>query len=118
MRCIASSRSWSWCALEKKLRIIIENPYCTQHFLTRYWPLEPSLIDKDRSLFGDDFKKPTQYFFVNCKPENNIPFGHQFEKRDLKKIEECSTVERSMINPRYAYNFIRDFILEPGEEDK
>lgn len=98
--------------LRRNLRVIIENPYSSQHFLTRYWPIKPSIVDVDRSLFGDDFKKPTQYWFINCVPENNITFGTVFDiDKDLKKIEKCSTVERSMISPTYAYNFIRDFII-------
>lgn len=99
--------------LRKHLRLIIENPYRgNAHFLTRYWPIKPSIVDMDRSMFGDDFKKPTQYWFINCIPENNITFGNLFEKRkDLKKVQHCSVVERSMISPTYAYNFIRDFII-------
>ena len=36
----------------RNLKLIIENPYSTQHYLTRYWALEPSIIDKDRRRGG------------------------------------------------------------------
>lgn len=45
------------------LRLIMENPYSKEHFLTRYWCLLPAIIDKDRRDNGDYFAKPTQYFF-------------------------------------------------------
>ena len=96
----------------KGLRLIIENPYSSNHFLTRYFPIKPSIIDMDRTLFGDDFKKPTQYWFVNCVPENNLNFGFCLDYQAAKKkVLDLPTVERSMISPTYAYNFIRDFII-------
>lgn len=39
-------------ALRKHLKLIIENPYCTQHYLTRYWAIEPKIIDEDRTRGG------------------------------------------------------------------
>ena len=60
--------------IRKKIPLIIENPYGEQHYLTRYWCMKPSLIDKNRLLSGDYYKKPTQYWFVNIKPKENIIF--------------------------------------------
>jgi hypothetical protein len=97
--------------LKRKLRLIIENPYSTQHYLTRYWALEPKIIDTDRREMGDYYKKPTQYWFINCEPENNFIF----EAVDIKKkknIIDENTVDRSMIAPDYANRFIREFILD------
>ena len=97
--------------LKRKLRLIIENPYSTQHYLTRYWALEPKIIDTDRREMGDHYKKPTQYWFINCEPENNFIF----EAVDIKKkksIIDENTVDRSMIAPDYANRFIREFILD------
>ena len=64
-------------AKRRNLRLIIENPYSSQHYLTRYWCLKPSLIDYDRTDRGDIYKKPTQYWFINCKPSNNFIFEAQ-----------------------------------------
>lgn len=47
--------------LQKKIKIIIENPYSTNHYLVRYFPIKAKLIDMDRKDRGDYFNKPTQY---------------------------------------------------------
>lgn len=100
--------------LRKGLRCIIENPYATQHYLTRYWALKPALIDKDRSETGDYFEKPTQYFFINREPSNNFVFeGVDIKKK--RKIVDLTTVDRSMISPDYANRFIREFVLTKEE---
>lgn len=103
--------------LERNLRLIIENPYTQPHYLTMYWCIKPTLIDKDRSLNGDYYKKPTQYWFVNCDPEENFifePIEHVETYRvDYgKRREGCSRkVQRSLIHPQYANRFIRQKIL-------
>lgn len=58
--------------IRKDLRLIVENPRSQPHYLTQYWPLKPAVIENDRSLNGDEQKKPTQYWFIGCSPENNI----------------------------------------------
>lgn len=58
--------------LDKKIKLIIENPYSTQHYLTRYWSLKPKIIDYDRTKKGDFFEKPTQYWFINCDPKKEF----------------------------------------------
>lgn len=99
---------------------MIENPYNNQqHYLTRYFPIEPKIIDKDRSLRGDYYKKPTQYWFINFEPKHNFifePLIHT-EKKTVKGVKKSVSgldrqVERSMIHPQYANRFIREFILE------
>lgn len=97
--------------LDRKLKLIIENPYSTQHYLTRYWCLQPKLIDVDRRETGDYYKKPTQYWFVNCDPKNTFIF----EGVDIKKSKQviyANKVDRSMISSDYANRFIREFILD------
>lgn len=54
--------------LVKGVRCVIENPYSTAHYLTRYCPLKADYIIMDRSKYGDYFKKPTQFWFLNCEP--------------------------------------------------
>lgn len=74
------------------------------------------LIDKDRTKRGDYFKKPTAYWFVNCKPTNGRSYQKPIQTKTImkskmgKKAGICSE-ERSMISPDYARNFICDFIL-------
>lgn len=98
--------------LDKGLKLVIENPYSSQHYLVRYWSLSSDFVDNDRTLRGDKFKKPTQYWFINCNPSYNVIFEPQIIHKEYKTIEYCSNkVERSMITPEYANRFIREFLL-------
>lgn len=98
--------------LQRGLKLIIENPYSSQHYLVKYWSLPSTFVDNDRTLRGDKFKKPTQYWFINCKPSYNVIFEPQIIHKEYKTIEFCSNkVERSMITPEYANRFIREFLL-------
>lgn len=100
----------------KGIRLIVENPYAEQHFLVNNFPYSATFIDRNRAARGDYYKKPTQYWFINCKPTD----GQSFQRAKMhKKIASgapgahgglCSE-ERSMISPDYARNFICDFIL-------
>lgn len=99
---------------ERGLRLIIENPWSEQTFLKNGFVSPPTLVDNDRSMRGDYYKKPTAYWFVNCEPTN----GRTIQKRKPIKVLEqkgggggiCSK-ERSMISPDYARNFICDFLI-------
>ena len=99
--------------INKNIPLIIENPYTTTHYLTQYWSLPYTILDNNRTLRGDNFEKPTQYWFINCKPKNNFIFEPRIinEKKKVNK-NWISQVERSLINPDYANRFIREFILE------
>ena len=98
-------------AIQRKLKLIIENPYSSAHYLTRYFSLKPKIIDTDRTLRGDNFKKPTQYWFINIEPKYNIIL-EPLNIVKYKTVANCwDKVERSMINPQYANRFIREFIL-------
>ena len=102
----------------KGLKMVIENSYTQPHYLTTYWCLKPSLIDKDRTMNGDYYKKPTQFWFVNCNPKNNLVFesiDYVEQKRiaTVKATENTSRkTERSMIHPQYANRFIRQYLIE------
>ena len=103
-------------SIDRKLQIVIENPYSARHYLRQYWCIKPSLIDKDRTQRGDWYKKPTQYFFINRVPYNNIilePFEY-VERMRLKRDVRDAT-KRSMIHPQYANRFIREFIIDESE---
>ena len=102
--------------LRKDLRLIIENPYSEQHYLSKYWCIKPKYIDYDRTKKGDYFKKPTQYWFINIEPKLNLVFDG-IDIKEKKTIVECFgkdnfQVERSMISKDYARRFIQELILE------
>lgn len=100
--------------INKNIPLVIENPYNEQHYLKRYWCLKPKVIDTNRKLNGDSFKKPTQFWFVNCEPQNNFIF-EPLKQVEIKKVDDCNTVERSMIQPQYANRFIREYIINEKE---
>lgn len=115
--------------MRKGLRLVMENPFSEEHFLRRYWCYPSSIIDRDRRDNGDYFKKPTQYWFLNCEPKNNFLFEAapynaiesknrtgdswsdrrkaDYEKTGAKTIKEA----RSMIHPDYANRFIRQYLI-------
>lgn len=111
--CVISIRN-SW-------RLIIENPYSSQHYLTQYFPIRPKVIIPDRNLEGDYYRKPTQFFFVNCEPEQNVVF-EPFEQLPLLIVNENNNsvteesqsrqVIRSLIHPTFADRFIKTYILD------
>lgn len=100
-------------------RMIVENPYTQPHYLTTYFPVKPKLIDKDRRASGDYYKKPTQYWFVNCEPEQNMFFEplepvatHSIEHGEKMDGDYDRKVKRSLMHPQYARRFIKSYILE------
>lgn len=111
--------------IRKKIKLIVENPYSEEHFLRRYWCLQPTIIDRDRRERGDYYKKPTQYWFVNRKPSNNFIFeavpNNAIQCSDAVRMmlsedwqvtgAKNRKVARSMIHPDYANRFIREFII-------
>lgn len=103
-------------AYEKKLRMIIENPWNGATYLKQNFVISPSLIDHNRRLRGDYFTKPTAYWFINCEPTHGYTLQCDKEKKSISKSKAgkaaglCSE-DRSMISPDYARNFICDFIL-------
>ena len=98
----------------------MENPYTQPHYLTAYFPIKPKVIVKDRHAEGDYFKKPTQFFFTNCDPEQNVvltPLQHV----DLTTKDRCAydfdldvdrTVKRSLMHPQFADRFIKTYVLD------
>ena len=102
---------------ERGLRMIVENPYSGLHYLLNENFVEPpTMIDRNRLLRGDFFKKPTMYWFVNCNPTNGLTIQRDKEQKLIQKAKKgiaagiCSE-ERSMISQDYARNFICDFLL-------
>lgn len=100
---------------DRGLRMIVENPESTIHYLHANFPYKPKLIDRNRQLRGDYFKKPTQYWFENCEPTSGRTYQKPKEKRNVYSLSghtgNLCDEDRSMIAPEYAHNFICDFIL-------
>ena len=111
--------------MRKEIKMIVENPYSEEHFLRRYWCLPPTMIDRDRRERGDYYKKPTQYWFINRKPSNNLileamPQNAIDCKDSIRTMHSDDwqvtgaknrKAARSMIHPDYANRFIREFII-------
>lgn len=97
----------------RNIRLVIENPYNNNHYLVRYFPIKSNVVDFDRRTRGDFFKKPTQYWFINCEPSYNYDslFKVQTIQGVSKKVTYCSTRVRSEISSEYALQFIQEFIL-------
>lgn len=100
-------------SLERGFPLVIENPYNSQHYLTRYWAAKPKVIDHDRTRMGDYYVKPTQYWFFNKMPENNVLLDEAIAVYPRKTIEGSARgAERSLISPEYARAFIRTYLLK------
>lgn len=76
---------------ERRLRLIIENPASHPGYLLDgcNFPA-PTIVDHDRSLRGDAMKKPTAYWFINCKPTQlqtlmSKPGGRKCELQALRR---------------------------------
>lgn len=108
-------------AIRKGLQLVIENPYNHASYLTMYWCIKPTIIDKDRTQNGDYYKKPTQYFFINRNPYNNLIFEplEYVQTNYIKYVhstkEHTRQEIRSLIHPQYASRFIRQYLI-PSEE--
>lgn len=102
--------------MTRDIRIIIENPFSTLHYLHNNFLKEPSFVDKNRRIRGDYFQKPTGYWFFGCEPTNGRSYEEPKKKLVVWDAKSAPTSglcseERSMISPDYARNFICDFIL-------
>lgn len=112
--------------LKRGLKLVMENPYSKEHFLVRYWCCPATIIDKDRRENGDYYAKPTQYWFVNIIPKNNllfeaIPYNALGEKDAIRRLNSSMygdkfgkvslKTARSMIHPDYANRFIRQYLI-------
>lgn len=105
---------------ERNLKLVIENPYNAHHYWRFNFPNYPKVIDMNRTLRGDYFKKPTQFVFVGFEPGKGQSLAkirkmEFIEDKPSSPVSGMCSAERSMISPEYAHNFICDFILnEPS----
>lgn len=105
---------------ERQLKLVIENPYNAHHYWRFNFPNYPKVIDMNRTIRGDYFKKPTQYIFVGFQPGTGKSLAkirkmEYIEDKPSSPVSGVCSAERSIISPEYAHNFICDFILnEPS----
>lgn len=101
----------------------MENPNTQPHYLTTFFPVKPKLIDNDRSERGDYYKKPTQFWFVNCDPHYNfvaesltyVETGTKDRPPKMQKNDVAYKTKRSMMSPHYARRFILEHIMDADE---
>ena len=99
--------------------MVVENPYTQPHYLTMFFPVEPKVIIKNRYEEGDYFEKPTQFFFVNCEPEQNVVFEPLYPVEKVLhinlsnlKLGQSIQVKRSCMHPQFADRFIKTYVLD------
>ena len=103
-------------AAMRGLRLIMENPWSENTYLKGNFILPPAYVDKNRTLRGDHFIKPTAYWFINCEPTNLTTYQNNKQVKRVLDIKSSNVAgicseERSMISPDYARNFICDLII-------
>ena len=98
-------------AIKKGFKLIIENPYGKVNFLKQFFPLKPEVVLYDRRKMGDFYKKPTQFFFINCVPEFNLWGECATTIGKQNPIEDNHGFSRSVISPAFAKNFIKTYII-------
>ena len=97
--------------LKRKINCIIENPYSEESYLIRYFPIKPKLIDYDRRKNGDNYKKPTMYYYINIEPSINIQDYIIRQEKIYTINNQPHGIIRSLINQEYAKQFILKHIL-------
>lgn len=103
--------------IRKGIPLVIENPYSKDHYLCRYWPVLPAIIDENRREFGDRYEKPTQYFFFGCEPLQNLIMDEPTANYPKWKVTKKRQKERSLISPEYARRFIRTYLKPYDAKD-
>ena len=103
-------------AKDRGIRLIIENPWSGIGYLKNNFVEDPAVIDMDRTIRGDFFKKPTAYWYFNCEPTRGLTIQKNKKTKKIRHTKSASEAglcseERSMISPDYARNFICDFII-------
>lgn len=100
----------------KGIPTIIENPASSgdKNYLIMFSPVDVGYYEKDRSIFGDRFKKPTNFFTINFKMEEKLMMFEDkvYETINIYDIQSkaVSTGGRSKIEDTYARNFYKRFL--------
>lgn len=83
------------------IKLIIENP--RSHYLKDNY--RPGDVMHYRNIYGDKYKKPTYYYTINCKINEDKMIRYNIpHTKDINHLS--SGIERSLIAPLYAENLI------------
>lgn len=96
----------------KGIKTIIENPASSGsgNYLVQFSPIPCAYHEKDRSLYGDNFKKPTNYFAINFDMKESFTmFTPNYNTSSIYKVGVGCKI-RSEISSLYAENFYKRFI--------
>lgn len=102
---------------DRGIRLILENPSAGHSYIVAGQNfIPPTIIDPDRTLHGDTYKKPTAYWFVNCKPEGALTVNRNYDTKAIisqrtGRSKGEGSIDRSRIEPAYAQWFIKEIIL-------
>lgn len=89
-----------WAELNN-IKLIVENP--RSHYLKDNY--KPGDVMHYRNIYGDKYKKPTYYYTINCKINEDKMIRYNIpHTKDINHLS--SGIERSLISPLYAENLI------------
>lgn len=95
-------------AENNNIKLIIENP--RSHFLKDNYRAGDIL--HCRNVYGDKYKKPTYYYTINCRINENKMIKYNIpHTKDINHLS--SGIQRSLISPLYAENLIN--VIERSE---
>ena len=89
--------------ITRGLRMILENPWSEQTYLKSNFLKKPDLLDEDRRLRGDYFKKPTAFWFWNCEPTDGYTYQRERERRG-------SSICRRILLPECVRKSVQRFL--------
>lgn len=94
----------------KNIKTVIENPYTRNYLLYQKEMKQPDLIIENRRVLGDYYIKPTMFYFYNFEPTFFTDYI-RVNNESLKRVNDESGINRSLMHGDFANNFIRKYIL-------
>lgn len=96
----------------KGIRTIIENPATgAGNYLKNFSPIPIGYCDNDRSMYGDNYVKPTNYFAINFNMRETFVYPEWVtEPVFIQDVSKDRSRIRSEISSKYADNFYKRFI--------
>lgn len=113
-----------WCKMfivvaRKGLKMIVENPKSKHNYLIDNFPLEPAVSVDNRLLYGDNFEKPTNFWFIGFEPifqfNHYLPLPQKkklIDNRYTKDLKQEQGINRSLINKEFVKWFLQEYIFE------
>lgn len=93
----------------KSIPTIIENPSSGVTYLEQYSPIDIAYKELDRTLWGDKFKKPTNFFAINFDMVEKLMFYDKVIS-EAKIVDTHDIKGRSEMTSLYAENFYKRFL--------